>query len=70
VTDRLQPKQPAASPELAEHWPMDASTNFVTEAFDDAKNEECRVELEAGSQSMREFESEAHDRESSLFQIV
>ncbi len=40
-------------------WPMDASTNFVTEAFDGADKGECRVELEAGSQSMREFESAA-----------
>ncbi len=37
-------------------WPMDASTRFVKEAFEDADKGECRIELEAGSQSMREFE--------------
>ena len=42
-------------------WPIEASTKFVKEAFEDADKGACRVELEAGSQSMREFES-ATDR--------
>ena len=42
-------------------WPLEASTRFVKEAFEDADKGECRIELEAGSQSMRELEN-ATDR--------
>lgn len=38
-------------------WPIVASTDFVKEAFDDADKGESFVELDAGGQSIREFES-------------
>ena len=40
-------------------WPLVASIDFVEEAFDDADKGESIVELNAGSQSIRELESAA-----------
>ena len=42
-------------------WPLDASRGFVNEAFGDLDRGNGRVELDAGSWSIREFES-ATDR--------
>ena len=46
-------------------WPMEASTRFVKVAFEDADKGDCRIELEAGSQSMRE-RARGRDRSSQI----